>query len=180
MSDMKNTSKFWKVFKSMSSSTSDSVLPKEIRVENEIITDKTKMLYILNQHFLASDKLFEKEMPLKTAQNSSYSEQKLPFDFNVTPITINEVRDALKKIKIKKSAGPDGLDPHLLQIAAEIIAEPLTHIFNLTIENGQILKIWKAANVVPLLKGGDPANPNNYRPISKLSVLGKILEGLRN
>ena len=178
MSDMKNTSKFWKVFKSMSSSTSDSVLPKEIRVENEIITDKTKMLYILNQHFIASDKLFEKEMPLKTAQNSSYAEQKLPFDFNVTPITINEVRDALKKINIKKSAGPDGLDPHLLQIAAEIIVEPLTHIFNLTIENGQIPKIWKAANVVPLLKGGDPANPNNYRPISKLSVLGKILEGL--
>jgi hypothetical protein len=140
MSDMKNTSKFWKVFKSMSSSTSESVLPKEIRMENEIITDKTKMLYILNQHFIASDKLFEKEMPLKTAQNSSYSEQKLPFDFNVTPITINEVRDALKKINIKKSPGHDGLDPHLLQIAAEIIAEPLTHIFNLTIENGQITK----------------------------------------
>ena len=38
------------------------------------------------------------------------------------------------------AAGPDGLDPHLLQIAAEIIAEPLTHIFNLTIENGQITK----------------------------------------
>ena len=66
----------------------------------------------------------------------------------------------------------------MLQIAAEIIAEPLTHIFNLTIESGKIPKIWKAAFVVPLLKGGDPANPNNYRPISKLSVLGKILEGL--
>ena len=76
------------------------------------------------------------------------------------------------------AAGPDGLDPHLLQIAAEIIAEPLTHIFNLTIENCQIPKIWKAAYVVPLLKRGDPANPNNYRPISKLSVLCKILEGL--
>ena len=66
-------------------------------MKNEIITDKTKMLSILNQHFIASGMLFEREMPLKTAQNS-YSEQKLPFDFNVTPITINEVHDALEKI----------------------------------------------------------------------------------
>jgi hypothetical protein len=87
-------------------SSSDIVLPKEIRVENDIITDKTKMLSILNQHFIASGKLFEKEMPLKTAQNSSYSEQKLLFDFNVTPITINEVRDALKKMNTKNGSWP--------------------------------------------------------------------------
>ena len=104
---MKNTSKFWKVFKSMSSDTCDSVLQKEIQVENLTITDKTKMLTIQNQHFIASGMLFEWEMPLKTSQNSSYS-------------------DALKTINTNKSAGPDGLDPHLF--AAKIISEPLTHI----------------------------------------------------
>ena len=49
MSDMKITSKFCKVFKSMSSGTIDNVLPKELQLENEIITDKTKLLSILNQ-----------------------------------------------------------------------------------------------------------------------------------
>ncbi len=54
----------------------------------------------------------------------------------------------------------------------------LTHIFNLTIETGLIPSVLKSAYVTPLLKGGDRSNPNNYRPISKLSALAKVLEGL--
>jgi len=88
------------------------------------------------------------------------------------------VYDALIGLDIKKSAGPDGLDPYFLKIAAEHIAEPLTHIFNLTIETGLIPSVWKSAYVTPLLKGGDRSNPNNYRPISKLSALAKVLEEL--
>lgn len=38
--------------------------------------------------------------------------------------------------------------------------------------------IWKSAFVFPLLKGGDPAVLNNYCPISKLSILAKVLEQL--
>ena len=56
---MKNTSKFWKVFKSMSSDTCDSVLQKEIQVENLTITDKTKMLTIQNQHFIKDGQGFQ-------------------------------------------------------------------------------------------------------------------------
>lgn len=48
-------------------------------------------------------------------------------------------------LDLKKSAGPDGLDPYFLKIAAEIVAEPLTYIFNLTLENGTTPEIWKAA-----------------------------------
>jgi len=42
------------------------------------------------------------------------------------------------RLNAKQSAGPDGLDPYFLNIAAEHIAEPLTHIFNLTQETGLI------------------------------------------
>ena len=70
------------------------------------------------------------------------------------------------------------LDPFLLKLSAPLIAESLTHIFNLTIISGTIPKVWKAAHVVPLHKGGDPCDLNNYRPISKLSCLAKILESL--
>ena len=37
---------------------------------------------------------------------------------------------------------------------------------------------WKSAYVLPLLKGGEATILNNYRPISKLSVLAKVLERL--
>ncbi len=55
---------------------------------------------------------------------------------------------------------------------------PLTNIFNLCLNTNVIPSLWKSAFVVPLLKGGDPSILNNYRPISKLSVLVKVLESL--
>lgn len=58
--------------------------------------------------------------------------------------------------------------------AADIIAEPITHIFNLSLLSNSIPKFWKAAYFLPLLKGGDPAELNNYPPILKLSVLAKL------
>ena len=45
-------------------------------------------------------------------------------------------------------------------------------------EKNEIPSVWKSAFVLPLLKGGDPAILTNYRPISNLSVLAKVLEAL--
>ena len=83
-------------------------------------------------------------------------------------------------IDTKKSAGPDNLDPYVLKIAAGIITEPMAHIFNLSLLTNSILSIWKSAYVLPLLKGGDPSDANNYRPISKLTILAKVYESLVN
>uniref|UniRef100_A0A3Q3GUZ1 Reverse transcriptase domain-containing protein n=1 Tax=Labrus bergylta TaxID=56723 RepID=A0A3Q3GUZ1_9LABR len=53
-------------------------------------------------------------------------------------------------------------------------------IFNLSITTGVVPQVWKSAHIVPLHKGGDKNKLNNYRPISKLSSLSKILETLVN
>lgn len=98
--------------------------------------------------------------------------------FHFIPFNVTEVCRALKNIDTSKSAGPDKLDPFFLKIAADIIAEPLTYIFNLSLSQNSIPEVWKSAFVLPLLKGGDPSSLNNYRPISKLCVLAKVLEKL--
>ena len=87
--------------------------------------------------------------------------------FNIVPLDVIEVYRALKHLDPAKSAGPDKLEPLFLKLAVDFIAEPLTHIFNLTFSNNEIPNIWKSAYVLPLLKGGDPTVLNNYRPISK-------------
>uniref|UniRef100_A0A8C1PPA9 Reverse transcriptase domain-containing protein n=1 Tax=Cyprinus carpio TaxID=7962 RepID=A0A8C1PPA9_CYPCA len=76
--------------------------------------------------------------------------------------------------------GPDGLDPALLKLSAHIIVEPITYIFNLSRSSNDLPDVWKSVHVLPLLKGGDPSILDNYRPISKLSVLAKVLESLIN
>ena len=49
-------------------------------------------------------------------------------------------------------------------------------IFNLSLLSQSLPDVWKQAHVSPLLKAGDPCEVNNYRPISNLSALAKILE----
>lgn len=70
------------------------------------------------------------------------------------------------------------MEPYFLKIAADLIATPVTYLINLSLATNQVPAIWKSANVFPLHKGGDPANINNYRPISKLSVLTKLMESV--
>ena len=82
------------------------------------------------------------------------------------------------KLDPKKPAGPDNVEPFFLKIAADCIAPPLTTLFNLSLSTNTIPKVWKSAYVLPLLKGGEATILNNYRPISKLSVLAKLLERL--
>ncbi len=122
--------------------------------------------------------MFYEGVKQRRQEDYSLSRENVPIDFDFVPIAMQEVYDALRRLNTKKSSGPDGLDPYFLNIAAEHIAEPLTHIFNLTIETGLIPSVLKSAYVTPLLKGGDRSNPNKYRPISKLSALAKVLEGL--
>ena len=75
-----------------------------------------------------------------------------------------------------KYAGPDNVSPMLLNLASNSLAEPLSKLFNLSLSYGTVPTEWKLANVVPLLKSGDPHDISNYRPISLCSTVGNILE----
>jgi hypothetical protein len=63
----------------------------------------------------------------------------------------------------------------MLKIAPEIIAEPLQIIFNKSLQ-GKYPLSWKIAHVIAILKKGDASLPANYRTISLISCVGKIME----
>ena len=60
--------------------------------------------------------------------------------------------------------------------ACPTILQPLTILFNKSLLEGTFPKVWKIANVTPIHKKGDRSDCSNYRPISILSCVGKILE----
>ena len=60
-------------------------------------------------------------------------------------------------------------------VACEI-AKPVSYIINLSLRTGQVPTEWKIARVVPVHKSSSTADVNNYRPISILPVISKILE----
>ena len=135
------------------------------------------MLNCFNEHFVSSGRLFDSVSSV-SVQPCVDEPVRARQTFSFLPFSVQVVHKALKSLDQRKPAGPDLLDPCFLNLAADFIAEPLTSLFNLTLECNEIPKIWKSAFVLPLLKGGDPTLLNNYRPISKLLPLVKILETL--
>ena len=64
----------------------------------------------------------------------------------------------------------------LLKHVKQEIVNGLVIIFNKSFEEGRCPEMLKIAKVVPIFKGENPTDPNNYRPISLLSVFDKLLE----
>ena len=91
-------------------------------------------------------------------------------------MTEEEILTELKNLKRKKATGLDNLPPGLLKDAAGVIAKPSTFIINLSLETGVVPTEWKIAKVIPIFKSGSMAEIDNYRPISILPTLSKILE----
>ena len=96
--------------------------------------------------------------------------------FNFKYVSKIFVEKELKLLKKHKSAGLDNLPPLLLRDSASVISKPISCIINLSLKSGKIPTEWKTAKVIPLHKSGKTTMPDNYRPISILPVLSKILE----
>ena len=84
----------------------------------------------------------------------------------------------LKSHDSSKASGPDGINPRILKEGAIELSYPLCNLFNKSLSQGISPNNWKCANVAPIFKKGDKSDPQNYSPISLLSVVGKVMERL--
>ena len=76
----------------------------------------------------------------------------------------------------KFSSGPDGFPSIFFKHMAVYIAQPLSVIFNLIMQNGALPDIWKTALVTPIFKKGLASEPGNYKPISITCIACRIFE----
>ena len=92
------------------------------------------------------------------------------------PPTIQEetVRDLLLQLDCHKSMGPDEIHLRVLRELAEVIAEPLSIIYQRSLLTGEVPEDWRLANVTPIYKKGCREDPGNYRPVSLTSVPGRL------
>ena len=97
--------------------------------------------------------------------------------FDFCPISSSSIYKNLVKLPNKKGLDVLRYDNALLKIAAPVISEMLTFLFNLSIYTCIVPKDWKKAMVTPIYKGkGDKDTPSNYRPISIIATISKIFE----
>ena len=74
------------------------------------------------------------------------------------------------------STGWDGISAKIVKRSSRLFIDQLTHLFNLSLEQGTFPNHLKIAKVIPLFKSGDNTLISNYRPVSLLPLFSKILE----
>ena len=125
---------------------------------------------LLNSYFSEISKVCDgntelPDFPTRTAQTISFFR-----------VTIQEIVDIIQIINPQKASGSDRISHRMLKICPYQIAKPLMYIFNTSLEQSKFPSSWKIANVTAIFKKGDSSLPSNYRPISLISCVGKVME----
>jgi len=150
-------------------------------INNVILNDNKNICNGLNKYFSTVgqqlvDELTKNNPSSNTKDFIKYCEPSIMNSMYCEPVTISELYNIISKLKIRKSPRFDNIGPKLIKDVSSIVINPLLYLYNRSFETGTVPDKLKLAKVVPLFKGGDSSTPNNYRPISLLSIFDKLLE----
>lgn len=161
-----NPSSFWRY---VNSKRNVDALPKLFRHGNRTSTDPgeqaTMFAEFFNENFSSVSSI---RQPLQITHNPNSPQNFLLDKYFVF--------DELMKIKTSTGAGPDGIHPLILRNCASVLFEPLTLIFNESLNSGIFPEVWKRYSVTPFFKKGARADIANYRCIAKLQTIAKFFE----
>ena len=113
-----------------------------------------------------------------TAPHTDFMHPPQPNSLYMTPTTEQEIYAITMRMKSKRSTGHDNISTHQLKMLLPAILSPLRIIFNRTLDEGIFPQQLKHAKVKPLFKKNEKHLLTNYRPISLLPSISKVLEKL--
>ncbi|MEW8547257.1 MAG: reverse transcriptase family protein [Candidatus Thiodiazotropha sp.] len=143
------------------------------------IEDPTEIANTFNDFFVnVASRIKEPVTNSNHARLKEFCQSKLPANakFSISAIDKHKVLKYLSNIDVSKATGTDTIGPRLIKLAAPYIADDISFICNHSIKNSIFPNKWKEAKVSPLYKNGSHDDVNNYRPISILPILSKVLE----
>lgn len=96
------------------------------------------------------------------------------------PTDDQEVKETILSLKSSAATGWDGISSLFLKMSVDILSKPLATICNLCFQEGKFPDDLKKSVVIPIFKSGDSDCITNYRPISLLPTVSKVIEKLIN
>ena len=96
--------------------------------------------------------------------------------FTLMPVGVHFIRGVLENMKPNKSTGLDDISARFLKDGMDFLVGPIGHIVNSSIMTEIVPDVFKDARLTPLYKKGSRLEAGNYRPVSILPVLSKVLE----
>ena len=175
----RNLQKTWegvKMIININKSTKKEVNCLQINANEE--TDPAVLSQTFNKFFSSIAKKIESKLVNTTKHYTDYLTEPITDSFILTPTNTEEVEDIIKTLNIRKSVGPNSIPIKLLKQFSKEISVPIEKLINLSFETGIFPDALKLASIIPVFKKGDPLQCTNYRPISLISNISKIMEKL--
>ena len=174
-----NSSAIWKLLRELipnsDKKTRNSIAEEGEKVKSLAETFNNFFANVGQETFMKSQQNASKDHPISVATNQNTVN--LPSNtFRPQPIDSDTIILIIKSMKNSNSCGCDGIQLRFLKESLPVVIPYITCILNTSIVTGTFPQLWKEAIVVPILKSGDADQPQNYRPISLLPILSKILE----
>jgi len=164
---------WWKLLKRSIPGTTKSSVP-QLEVDGSIVSESAEKANAFNAFFAAQCNY--------DAGDNSPTQSSLRPELSLCDIKFSRqlVLRTLKSLDTTKATGPDHISPIVLRKCASQLAFPLAYLFQLSFNSGVFPTSWKFANVTPVHKKGSKSEPSNYRPISILPVMSKVMEMVVN
>ena len=131
-----------------------------------------------NNHFCNIAKKIEKEIPRSKKVFTDYLKKPLQNTFFINPTTPEDTESEIETLKNNKASGPSSIPTKIFKTFAKPLSKQLADLINLSFSTGKLPSSLKIAKVIPVFKNGDKLDCNNYRPISLISNISKIMEKL--
>ncbi len=172
-----NTGALWKTLNDISSRKSHSS-PSCIEANGVSHTDPKSIAESLNDHFSSiGSKLATKIRNLYPNRNSIRQSNKFcKNEFVFQPIEESYVYGVLNNLKTNKAIGLDKISARLLKDSSTVMTPNLTRLYNRSLASSTFPSTWKSGTVTAIFKSGDQSNASNYRPITILPTISKVLE----
>ena len=132
----------------------------------------------MNNHFCTIGEVLKSELPDWGSRYKEYLPARVINSFFIEPICNDDVGLEIRHLNPKKAPGPGCIGGKLIQFCPDIFSNNLTKIYNVAIQTDVYPHAMKLAQVIALYKKGARYDPNNYRPISLLSIFDKIFENI--
>ena len=165
----KNPKEYWRLIKLLTDDTES--------VSTDIkITDWQEHFKKLNND-ITIDSSFHEAINSQVASNVNSSNINIEIN---TPITVNEIINAIRKLKLGKAHGPDNICNEMIKYSANILIDHYKYLFSSIFESTIFPNCWRTSYLTPIHKKGDINSPNNYRGIAVGSALGKVFLSIIN
>lgn len=173
-----NSKKTWSLLNDLLAKNNKSKeIPKSFVHNNIEINNDNEISNKFNDFFVETGPNLARKIQTEGIGSfKQYLTHEIRTQFTLKPVTENDVIKIVDNMEPKNSSGFDGISLKLLKSMKNIIIKPLTIILNQILRTGIFPDKLKVAKIVPVFKKEDPSNFNNYRPISVLPSISKVVE----